>query len=72
MVTRGPGGTEAGQVGTPEAGLSGFEAGRCVLPRRTAVNDSSVACPGALFCRPSPKQSCDVSKTINVITYTDV
>ena len=27
-------GAEAGQVGAPEAGLSGFEAGRCVLPRR--------------------------------------
>ena len=39
----GAGGTEAGQVGAPEAGLSGFEAGRCVLPRRSAVNDSSVA-----------------------------
>ena len=48
VVTRGPGGTEAGQVGTPEAGLSGFEADRCVLPRRTAVNDSSVTCSEAL------------------------
>ena len=38
----GAGGTEAGQVGAHEAGLSGFEAGRCVLPRRSAVNDSSV------------------------------
>ena len=72
MVTRGPGGTEAGQVGAPEAGLSGFEAGRYVLPKWTAGNDSSVACPEALFCRPSPKQSCDVSKTINIITYKDV
>ena len=24
------------------------------------------------FCRPSPRESCDVSKTINIITYTDV
>ena len=68
----GAGGTEAGQVGTPEAGQSGFEESRCVLPRRTAVNDSSVVCPGALFCRPSPRQSCDVSKTSNIITYTNV
>ena len=72
VVTRGPGDTEAGQVGALEEGLSGLEAGRCVLPSRSAVNDSSVACPGALFCRPSPKQSCDVGKTINIITYTDV
>ena len=43
------GGTDAGQVGAPEEGLSGFEAGRCVLPRRSAVNDSSVAWPAALF-----------------------
>ena len=43
----GAGGTEAGQVGAPEEGLSGFEAGRCVL--RSAVNDSSVAWPAALF-----------------------
>ena len=28
--------------------------------------------PWGPFCRPSPKQSCDVSKTINIITYTDV
>ena len=60
-IKAGAGGTEAGQVGAPEEGLSGFEAGRCILPRRTAVNDSSVACPGALFCRPSSRQSCDVS-----------
>ena len=68
----GEGGTEAGQVGAPEEGLSGFEAGRCVLPRRSAVNDSSVAWAAALFCRQSPKKSCDVSKTINIITYKDV
>ena len=68
----GAGGTEAGQVGAPEAGLSGFEAGRCVLPRRSAVNDSSVAWSAALFCRQSSRQSCDVSKTINIITYTHV
>ena len=68
----GAGGTEAGQEGAREAGLSVFEAGRCVLPRRSAVNDSSVAWPAALFCRPSPRQSCDVRKTINIITYTDV
>ena len=70
----GPGGTEAGQVGTPEAELSGFEAGRCVLPRRArwASIERFIACPGSLFCRPSPRQSCDVSKTINIITYTDV
>ena len=43
----GAGGTEAGQVGAPEAGPSGFEAGRCVLPRRSAVNDSSVTCSEA-------------------------
>ena len=43
----GAGGTEAGQVGAPEAGLNGFEAGRCVLPRQSAVNDTSVACPAA-------------------------
>ena len=42
-------GTEAGQVGALEEGLSGFEAGRCVLPRRSAVNDSSVAWPASLF-----------------------
>ena len=40
-------GTEAGQVGAPEEGLSGFEARRCVLPRRSAVNDTSVTCPAA-------------------------
>ena len=68
----GAGGTEAGQVGALEAGLSGFETGRCVLRRQSAVNDSSVAWPAALFCRPSPRQSCDVSKTINIITYEDV
>ena len=47
----GPGGTDAGQVGTPEAGLSGFEAGRYVLPRRArwASIERFVACPGALF-----------------------
>ena len=45
----GAGGSEAGQVGAPEAGLSGFEVGRYVLPRRSAVNDSSVAWPAALF-----------------------
>ena len=28
----GAGGNEVGKVGTPEAGLSGFEAGRSVLP----------------------------------------
>ena len=39
----GAGGPEAGQMGAPESGLSGFEAGRCVLRRRSAVNDSSVA-----------------------------
>ena len=74
VITRGPGDTEADQVGTPEAGLSGFEAGRCVLPRRArwASIERFVACPGSLFCRPSPRQSCDASKTINIITYTDV
>ena len=44
----GAGGTEAGQVGAHEAELSEFEAGRCVLPRRSAVNDSSVTCSEAL------------------------
>ena len=29
-IKAGTGGTEAGQVGASEAGLSGFEAGRCV------------------------------------------
>ena len=45
------GDTEAGQVGAPEEGLSGFEAGRCVLPRRArwASIERSVTCPGALF-----------------------
>ena len=54
-------------MGTPEAGLSGFEAGRCVLQRhaRWASIERFVTCPGALFCRPS----CDVSKTININTY---
>ena len=38
-------------MGPPEEGLSGFEAGRCVLPRRTrwASIERFVTCPGALF-----------------------
>ena len=45
----GAGGTEVGQVGALEEELSRFEAGRCVLPRRSAVNDSFVAWPATLF-----------------------
>ena len=50
-IKAGEGGIEAGQVGPPEEGLSGFEAGRCVLPRRTrwASIERFVTCPGALF-----------------------
>ena len=45
------GSIEAGQVGPPEEGLSGFEAGRCVLPRRSrwATIERFVTCPGALL-----------------------
>ena len=72
---RGAGGTEASQVGAPEAGLSGFEAGRCVLPRRSAVNDRSVTCSEALsdgHAKESVLCYLSVSNTINIITYTDV
>ena len=71
----GAGSTEAGQVGAPEAGLSGFEAGRCVLPRRYAVNDSSVTCSEALsdgHAKESVLCYLSMSNTINIITYTDV
>ena len=71
----GAGGIEAGQVGAPEAGLSGFEADRCVLPRRSAVNDSSVTCSEAQSDGQAKKgMLCylSVSNTINIITYTDV
>ena len=48
----GVGGTEAGRVGAPEEGRVGStEAGRWVLPRRSAVNDSSVICSEALFAK---------------------
>ena len=48
-IKAGEGGTEAGQVGAPEEGLSGFEAGRCVLPRRArwASIERFVTCPAA-------------------------
>ena len=71
----GAGGTEAGQVGAPEAGLSGFEAGRCVLPWRSAVNDSSVTCSEVLSEGHSKEGVLcylSVSNTIIIITYTDV
>ena len=71
----GAGGTEAGQVGAHEAGPSGFEAGRCVLPRRSAVNDSSITCSEALSSgRAKDGVLCylSVSNTIIIITYTDV
>ena len=51
----GAGGNEAVRViprragGCSRGGASGFKAGRWVLPRRSAVNDSSVTCPEALL-----------------------
>ena len=40
--------------------------------RQVGVYRAFCHLPWGPFCRPSPKQSCDVSKTINIITYTDV
>ena len=48
-IKAGAGGTEAGQVGAPEEGLSGFKAVRCVLPSRARWPSRSVTCPGPFF-----------------------
>ena len=40
--------------------------------RQVGVYRAFCHLPWGPFCWPSPKQSCDVSKTINIITYTDV
>ena len=64
----GPGGCSPG-------GPSGFEAGRWVLPKRSALNDSSVTCPEALSDGHAKERVLcylSVSNTINIITYTDV
>ena len=74
ITNAGEGGTEAVQVGAPEVGPSGFEAGRCVLPRRSAVNDSSVTCSEALsdgHAKEGVLWYLSVSNTIIIITYTD-
>ena len=71
----GESGTEAGQVGAPEAVLSGFKAGRCVLPRRSAANDSSVTCSEALsdgHAKEGVLCYLSLRNTIIIITYTDV
>ena len=49
------GSIKAGEGERSREGLSGFEAGRCVLPRRAwwVSIERFVTCPGALFCRPS-------------------
>ena len=62
-------------MGAPEAGLSGFKAGRCVLPTRSAVNDSSVTCSEALsdgHAKEGVLCNLSVSNTIIIIIYTDV
>ena len=71
------GGTEAGRVVAPEAGRVGStEAGRWVLPRRSAVNDSSVTCPAALtdghakdgvLCYLSVSNTIDMSQMFDMI-----
>ena len=71
----GAGGAEAGQVDVPEAGVSGFEADRCVLPRRSAVNDSSFTCIEALsdgHAKEGVLCYISVSYKIIIIIYTDV
>ena len=62
-------------MGAPEAGLSGFEAGGCVVPRRSAVNDSSVTCSEALsdgHAKEGVLCYLSVSNKIIIIIYTDV
>ena len=72
--------TKAGRAGCTEADRVGStEAVGWVLPKRagwvlpmwSAVIDSSVTCPKALF-RKLRERSFSVSNTINIITYTDL
>ena len=62
----GPGGrSQGGPGGFYRRGASGYYRGGLLLILVLSLAQRP-------FCRPSPKQSCDVSKTINIITYTDV